>query len=522
MQAVVLLFWLVCCCAAEDCEDVLSVCQAENSWTRCYKERILTCTLKRRIGSVFILGTVDPSKEWEESPSPEHGVRIPSSALQRSRAPESGDEVSIAVTVLNSAHFKLASRKHGRRILPGPPGPTGIVLGGTVLVVQAGLRPLQNLPEPITLTFKYNKKVASGTCVFWEELNKDDGTGHWSAYGCDTSNTGKEFVCRCNHLSFFAVLVNPDISLSEEDAFNLSLITYVGSALSVVFSIISLIVYSCLNKRQPERAIGLHMHLTGALLCLHLFFLLSCSWARRLAKEPADWACGALGYLLHWSLLAAVCWSALEGFHLYLLLVRVFNIYIRRCAHVDCSGLWSVRRLRQVHTGTSGLRQQFNDAAVLDKQQVPSQTSGYLRHHSGLPGPGGPVQLLHVGPGDLQAVAVARRRRSEGRPGDGEQLVEGLRDRAGPQLRAGFTFWPVEHHLRLPDRHLHLHHAQLAARRLCVPVVFGVDVQVSGGWRLNLKRHFLSENHDHQLQQLTHRKHVLLPILGRVCLRDNV
>ncbi|XP_061609499.1 adhesion G protein-coupled receptor G3-like [Phyllopteryx taeniolatus] len=355
MQAVVLLFWLVCCCAAEDCQDVLSVCQAENSWTRCYKERIVTCTLKRRIGSVFILGTVDPSKEWEESPSPEHSVHIPSSALQRSRGPESGDGVSMAVTVLNSEHFKLASRKHGRRILPGPPGPTGIVLGGNVLVVQAGLRPLQNLPEPITLTFKYNKKVASGTCVFWEELNKEDGTGHWSAYGCNTSNTEREFVCRCNHLSFFAVLVNPDISLSEEDAFNLSVITYVGSALSVVFSIISLIVYSCLNKRQPERAIGLHMHLTGALLCLHLFFLLSCLWARRLAEEPADWACGALGHLLHWSLLATVCWSALEGFHLYLLLVRVFNIYIRRYLLKLSAVGWGVPTLIALAGGASGV-----------------------------------------------------------------------------------------------------------------------------------------------------------------------
>lgn len=40
--------------------------------------------------------------------------------------------------------------------------------------------------------------------------------------------------------------------------------------------------------------------------------------------------CRALGLILHWSLLASISWMALEGFHLYLLLVRVFNIYVRR------------------------------------------------------------------------------------------------------------------------------------------------------------------------------------------------
>ncbi|XP_019742129.1 adhesion G-protein coupled receptor G5-like [Hippocampus comes] len=334
------------------CEDILSGCLAQRSWTRCYKQQILNCTPRMRGRGVFILRNVDPSEKREERPTPDHGVQIPSSALQRSRAPESVDKVLVVVTVLDSVHFKSPSRNYGRR---GPTGPTGTVLGGTVLVVQAGLNPLQDLPEPITLTFKYNKKVANGACVFWKEINEEDGTGLWSTFGCNTSDTGSEFICRCNHLSFFAVLVNPDLSLREEDVFKLSLITYVGSSLSVVFTIISLILYSCLNKRQPDRAVGLHMHLTGALLCLHLCFLLCCLWSWKLAEEPADWFCGALGLLLHWSLLATVCWSALEGFHLYLLLVRVFNIYIRRYLLKLCVVGWGVPTLITLICGVSGV-----------------------------------------------------------------------------------------------------------------------------------------------------------------------
>lgn len=49
-----------------------------------------------------------------------------------------------------------------------------------------------------------------------------------------------------------------------------------------------------------------------------------------LNEGDEGWLCRGLGLLLHWSLLASFFWMALEGFHLYLLLVRVFNIYIKK------------------------------------------------------------------------------------------------------------------------------------------------------------------------------------------------
>lgn len=88
-------------------------------------------------------------------------------------------------------------------------------------------------------------------------------------------------------------------------------------------------VVSC-RRRRPEKAIVVHMNLTGALLCLHLGFLLSSFRVWLLGENEEDWVCRVLGLFLHWSLLASLSWMALEGFHLYLLLVRVFNIYVRR------------------------------------------------------------------------------------------------------------------------------------------------------------------------------------------------
>uniref|UniRef100_A0A3P8QTG0 Adhesion G protein-coupled receptor G3 n=1 Tax=Astatotilapia calliptera TaxID=8154 RepID=A0A3P8QTG0_ASTCA len=177
----------------------------------------------------------------------------------------------------------------------------GKVFRDSAVCVRAGNRAVENLSQPITLTFKHNKEVESGTCVFWKETSAKDGTGYWSNEGCDTNYTAHEFICSCNHLSFFAVLVNPGISVTKADADKLNYITYIGSGFSAPFALISLFIY-------------IYLHLLAQLL-----------------KEKEDGSsCLVLGLVLHWSLLATLTWSALEGFHLYLLLIRVFNIYVRR------------------------------------------------------------------------------------------------------------------------------------------------------------------------------------------------
>ncbi|KAI3377619.1 hypothetical protein L3Q82_008775, partial [Scortum barcoo] len=317
------------------CENVLHDCQVITPWTRCFEDTIGSCRPRGRVFPAnFIRMMVNSSQKAEMGLALHHRFHIPSSALQRSREAGFEGDVLLVATVINSTYFKLSPpRRQGRR------GFTpvqvqhrqGIVMGGLVLAVRAGNHPVSNLSEPIILTFKHDKQVENGTCVFWQESDVEDSqTGHWSTDGCATSHNGTEFICSCNHLSFFAVLVNPVVSVDKSNAVTLSYITYAGSALSVIFTIISLIIYICLHRRRPEKAIGVHMQLTGALLCLHLIFLVCSFWVWRLTDNEEDWVCRALGLFLHWSVLATFTWTALEGFHLYLLLVRVFNIYVRK------------------------------------------------------------------------------------------------------------------------------------------------------------------------------------------------
>ncbi|XP_067351092.1 adhesion G protein-coupled receptor G3-like [Channa argus] len=318
-----------------NCENILQEChQPNSSWTRCFEERSKSCRIRGRSFSNFKRQMVNCSQMAESKPTPDHHVHIPASALQKSRENESVVEVILVTAVISSKHFKLVPhRTQGRGMQIRPNQPTrveGAVMGDSVVVVKAGSRSVRNLSQLVTLTFKHNYMVENGTCAFWHEVDEMNGMGYWCPDGCNTSMNEMEFVCRCNHLSFFAVLVNPVSTVDESHSKNLSYITYVGSALSVLLTVFSLIIYTHLQRRRPEKAIGVHMHLTGALFCLHLSFLLSSFWVWLLDGNVEGRVCWMLGFFLHWSLLASLTWMALEGFHLYLLLVRVFNIYVRK------------------------------------------------------------------------------------------------------------------------------------------------------------------------------------------------
>ncbi|XP_061567407.1 adhesion G-protein coupled receptor G1-like isoform X2 [Cololabis saira] len=324
---------------------------------RCYEDRIVNCTPSRSRSTGFLLMRVNTSEEANVSPTQQHAVHIPSSALQRSRGSGSSEEVVLVTSVINSTYFKTRPRppRKGSRIFLPPQGPQGVVLGELVLAVKAGIIPLRNISPPIKLIFKKNPTVQNGTCVFWKEPENENEADGWSTDGCNTTNTGDSFICSCDHLSFFAVLVNPDISVDETNARNLNYITYIGSALSVLFAFMSLFIYISLHRRRPEKATGLHMQLSAALLCLHLTFLLCNLWLWLPFGTGDGLVCRGLGLFLHWSLLATLAWLALEGFHLYLLLVRVFNIYVRRYLLKVSAVGWGFPTLAAFACGVSGV-----------------------------------------------------------------------------------------------------------------------------------------------------------------------
>ena len=77
------------------------------------------------------------------------------------------------------------------------------------------------------------------------------------------------------------------------------------------------------------------MHLLAALLLLNCSFLLSTPLA-----ASTEGLCRVTAALLHVSLLCTLAWMAAEAFHLLLLLVKVYNVYIQHYLLKLCLFAW--------------------------------------------------------------------------------------------------------------------------------------------------------------------------------------
>ncbi|XP_055363344.1 adhesion G-protein coupled receptor G2-like isoform X2 [Betta splendens] len=159
-------------------------------------------------------------------------------------------------------------------------------------------------------------------CVF---LNFS--TKNYSSDGCQTLwRRGQTHItCSCDHLTYFGVLmVNSSPSPSDQKI--LSYITLIGCSLSLFGLSITVLLFISHKKFRADVSMKVHISLVFALILLNVHFLPS----EMVAALSSTSLCVYMALALHYSLLATFSWMALEGFHLYLLLVRVFNIYIRR------------------------------------------------------------------------------------------------------------------------------------------------------------------------------------------------
>uniref|UniRef100_A0ABI7W390 Adhesion G protein-coupled receptor G5 n=1 Tax=Felis catus TaxID=9685 RepID=A0ABI7W390_FELCA len=216
------------------------------------------------------------------------------------------------------------------------------LLNNYVLGAQLSHGHVNNLSEPINISFWHNRSLEgyTATCVFWKEGASKDHWGVWSPEGCRTEQPSpSQVLCRCNHLSYFAVLMQlSPAPIPAELLVPLTYISLVGCSISVVASLLTILLHFQARK-QGDSTTHIHMNLHASVLLLNVAFLLSPVLAR------AGAACTALAAILHFALLSCLTWMAIEGFNLYLLLVRVYNIYIRRYMLKLCAVGWGVPAL---------------------------------------------------------------------------------------------------------------------------------------------------------------------------------
>ncbi|XP_041653807.1 adhesion G-protein coupled receptor G4 [Cheilinus undulatus] len=201
---------------------------------------------------------------------------------------------------------------------------------------------VSGLSDKVVVTLKHQTPITLKTdvaCVFWD-FQKNAGKGGWDKKGCTTENlSSNRTSCQCDHLTHFAVLL--DISrgnLSKTDEEVLMVISYLGCGISSIFLGITLLTYLAFEKLRRDYPSKILINLIIALLGLSMLFLLD-SW---LSSFQNYGLCIATAVFLHYFLLASVTWMGLEALHMYLALVKVFNIYIPSYILKFCAVGWGI------------------------------------------------------------------------------------------------------------------------------------------------------------------------------------
>lgn len=160
-----------------------------------------------------------------------------------------------------------------------------------------------------------DKEFDNARCVFWN-FSKSE-FGEWDTSGCSLLSSNKTHTeCQCEHLTNFAVLW--DINHVIKDDHILTWMTYVCCGFSSVSLFLTLICFVVIRSLHGRRSI-ITGNLCFSLLISNGIILFG------LGETKNKIACAAIAGILHFWLLSAFCWMLVEGYHLYRMVILVFQ-----------------------------------------------------------------------------------------------------------------------------------------------------------------------------------------------------
>ncbi|XP_056623592.1 adhesion G-protein coupled receptor G2-like [Triplophysa dalaica] len=194
-----------------------------------------------------------------------------------------------------------------------------------VIRIEVPDRDIVNLGKRLVIRFPIKESNVSDNfsidCKFFDEKV----TNTWKTTGCVTKLINSSLVeCSCDHMTPFAVLLT-ELIIDPYHWKILSILTYIGCSLSAFFCGCSILSYIVDRNGRKEVSRSIHVSLSAALFLLNITFMLS-EWA---ATLNLNGLCVFVAVVIHYSLLCCFTWMAIEALHLYILLIRVFNIYIK-------------------------------------------------------------------------------------------------------------------------------------------------------------------------------------------------
>ncbi|XP_020949577.1 adhesion G protein-coupled receptor G3 [Sus scrofa] len=284
-------------------------------------------------------------------------VRLPRSLFESLQG--SKPTVRLAITILDIGPGTL---------FKGPQLSTAdgsSVLNNRLVGLSLGRIPVTQLAEPLEITFSHQHQPPNMTlsCVFWD-VNKGS-SGDWSSKGCSTNLGANRTVCRCDHLTFFALLLKPILDKVTVRA--LTRISQAGCGTSMIFLAFSIVLYALLRfswqRFKSEDAPKIHVALSISLFLLNLAFFINVGHG----LMGSDATCWVRGAIFHYFLLCAFTWMALEAFHLYLLIIKVFNTYFGHYFLKLSLVGWGLPALIVIGTGSAN---SYGPYAIRNKENI--------------------------------------------------------------------------------------------------------------------------------------------------------
>ncbi|XP_069461235.1 adhesion G-protein coupled receptor F3-like [Ambystoma mexicanum] len=151
-------------------------------------------------------------------------------------------------------------------------------------------------------------------CVFWN-YSMFEGEGGWSDQGCQGFQQGTSTICKCEHLTSFAILMSTAM-LTEGSA--LDLLSKVGTCASMFLSILGIIIHLWQWKSVAAGTISYFRHLI--LINVSLSLLIGDLWlfaSLYITKSHRSKICVAAAFFKHLFYLAMFFWMLLQGLILF-------------------------------------------------------------------------------------------------------------------------------------------------------------------------------------------------------------
>ncbi|XP_063691618.1 adhesion G-protein coupled receptor G6-like isoform X2 [Bolinopsis microptera] len=195
----------------------------------------------------------------------------------------------------------------------------------------AGIPDIRRISPPINFKMRTQNSSAEykSECVYWRDTGGGVREREIKKVTTLESSTKEIIHCQTDHLTSFAILMS-STPLAEIHEEILNVITYLGCSLSIIGLILSLVGLSVFRVIRKPMATKVHINMSAALLLANVTFMVG------IDEVGSPIACLICGLLCHYFFLAAILWMGVEGFHLYVMIVRVFghlsNRFLLKCA----------------------------------------------------------------------------------------------------------------------------------------------------------------------------------------------